>query len=144
MSPSARPTEAGTAARRPVGASASTGRRGGEYYPEFWTLWPRRTSVAATEDAIDKAIADGADYAAILSGAERFIRYCEATSKPPQMQPSAFVRLDKYLDGWEQAKPRALSGAKEPSRKAVPAGDKPRAKAAAKSAPARRKNPAFK
>lgn len=135
--------EAGTAARRPVGASASAGRRGGERFPEFWSLWPKRTSVAATEDAIDEAMEDGAAYADILAGAERFIDYCDATGKPPQMQPSAFVRLHKYLDGWEPPAPRAQPGAKEPKRKPV-ATTKPRGKGATEDKRKKIKNPAFK
>lgn len=135
--------EAGTAARRPVGASASAGRRGGERFPEFWTLWPKRTSVAATEDAIDRAMADGAAYADILAGAERFIHYCDATGKPPQMQPSDFVRLDKYLDGWEPPSPRAPPGAKEPKRK-TSAKAKTNGNAETEAKPSKRKNPAFK
>lgn len=95
--------EAGTAPLRPVGACVASRqtKRGADQFPEFWQVWPKRTAVAATEQAIAEALAEGVPLAEIIAGTERFARYCEATGTPPKSKPSTFVRGDRWRDAWE-------------------------------------------
>ncbi len=95
--------EAGTAPLRPVGACVASRqtKRSADQFPEFWQVWPKRTDVAATEQAIAEALAEGVSLSEIIAGTERFARYCEATGTPPKSKPSTFVRGDRWRDAWE-------------------------------------------
>lgn len=95
--------EAGTAPLRPVGACVASRqtKRGADQFPEFWQVWPKRTAVAATEQAIAEALAEGVSLSEIIAGTERFARYCEATGTPPRWKPYTFVSGDKWRDDWE-------------------------------------------
>lgn len=141
--------EAGTAPLRPAGACVASRqtKRGADQFPEFWQVWPKRTDVAATEQAIAEALAEGVPLAEIIAGTERFARYCEATGTPPKSKPSTFVRGDRWRDAWELTRRTPASKPAKATTTAKAAKDtgKAKAKQAAKpqasAAPARKVKP---
>ncbi len=141
--------EAGTAPLRPVGACVASRqtKRGADQFPEFWDVWPKRTDVAATEQAIAEALAEGVPLAEIIAGTELFARYCEATGTPPKSKPSTFVRGDRWRDDWEltrrtpASKPAKATATAKAAKDTGKAKAKQAAKPQASAAPARKVKP---
>ena len=85
---------------RPGGLRAC--RKTGDKFPEFWqAMGGRRTTVAQAERLLAEALADGIDYQEILSGAERYRRYCESTSGQMKSSAAAWLKRQAWRDGWE-------------------------------------------
>ncbi|TQE92527.1 MAG: helix-turn-helix domain-containing protein, partial [Spiribacter salinus] len=95
-------------------------QRGGDRFPEFWEAIGRRTTVKAAEDLLADALANGAEYQAVVDGAERYRAYCDRTGWRKAQSASAWIKSEGWRDDWT---PPPKQAPKEKKANAKPAQD---------------------
>lgn len=109
-----------------------------DQYPEFWSAYGRKTTVAEAEQIISEAIADGSNYQDIISGAIRYRQYCNTTGGKREGSAAAWLRRQAWRDDWTQ--PPSVATSKTVGKKS--SSSKPKNSGGAKKT-RRRKNPAW-
>ena len=81
----------------PVAVSAANGK---DIYPDFWRAFPLRSTVMESEEIITGLLAKGIRLQEIVSGADRYNRYCAEASGKRRQSAKQWLGRQSWRDDW--------------------------------------------